>query len=88
MSHRCNGIPDCKDNFDETNCKMIFIDEQLYYKETPPISQYDKKVDILVSVAILAIEGFNEIDMKSRIKFYLSLKWYAVFQILALTITL
>ncbi len=75
MSHRCNGISDCKDNFDETNCNMIIIDKQLYYKETPPISQYDKKVDILVSVAIFAIEGFNEIDMKFSIKFFLRLKW-------------
>ena len=54
---------------------MIVIDEQLYYKETPPITQYDKKVNISVSVAVFAIEGFNEIDMKFRIKFSLSLKW-------------
>ena len=60
---------------------MILIDKQLYYKETPPLSTYNKKVDILVSVAIFAIEGFNEIDMKYRIKFSLSLKWYINFSI-------
>jgi hypothetical protein len=75
MSHLCNGISDCTENFDETYCNMIVIDEQLYYKETPPITQYDKKVNISVSVAVFAIEGFNEIDMKFRIKFSLSLKW-------------
>jgi hypothetical protein len=80
MSHRCNGISDCKDNFDETNCNMIIIDQQLYQKETPPISQYYKKVNILVSVSIFAIEGFNEIEMKYRIKFSLSLMWYVIFQ--------
>jgi hypothetical protein len=58
---------------------MILIDKQLYYKETPLLSTYDNKVDILVSVAIFAIEGFNEIDMKYRIKFSLSLKGYVNF---------
>jgi hypothetical protein len=85
MSHRCNGIPDCKDNFDETNCHMILIDEKLYQKEIPSRSKVDVKLNILVSVSILAIESFNEIDMKYRIKFSLSLNWYAVFQIIALT---
>jgi hypothetical protein len=81
MDHPCNGISDCANNFDETNCNMILIDKRLYYKETPPLSTYDNKVDILVSVAIFAIEGFNEIDMKYRIKFSLSLKWYVSFSI-------
>ena len=63
---------------------MIFIDQQLYQKEIPPLIKYDKKVNILVSVSIFAIEGFNEIDMKYRIKFSLSLKWYALFQSVAL----
>jgi hypothetical protein len=84
MSQRCNGISDCKDNFDETNCNMIFIDQKFYQKEIPPLTKHEHKVNILVSVSIFAIEGFNEIDMKYRIKFSLSLNWYAVFQIFSL----
>jgi hypothetical protein len=79
MSHRCDGISNCKDNFDEINCNMIIIDQQLYQKEIPPRSKDNYRMDILVNVSILAIEGFNEIDMKFRIKFFLSLKWYAIF---------
>jgi hypothetical protein len=75
MSYRCNGISECEKDFDETNCNMIFIDKQLYHKEIPPISKTDDKVKILVSVAIFAIEGLNEIEMKFKIKFSLSLKW-------------
>ncbi len=81
MSNRCNGISDCEDSFDETNCNMMIIDQQLYQKEIPPRSKDDDKLNILVNVSIFAIEGFNEIDMKYRIKFFLSLKWYVNFQI-------
>ena len=81
MSQRCNGISNCKDNFDETNCNMIIIDQQLYQKEIPPRSKDNDRLNILVNVSIFAIEGFNEIDMKFRIKFFLSLKWYVFFQI-------
>jgi hypothetical protein len=48
---------------------MIFIDKQLYYKETPPLSEDDAKTKVLVNVSILAIEDPNEINMKFRIKF-------------------
>jgi hypothetical protein len=75
MSQRCNGISDCKDNFDETNCNKIIIDQQLYQKEIPRLSKVDDRVKVLVNVSIFAIEGFNEIDMKFRIKFSLGLKW-------------
>jgi hypothetical protein len=80
MSQRCNGIPDCKGNFDETNCNMILIDQQLYQKEIPPLIKYKHKINIKVSVSILAIEGFNEIDMTYRIKFSFMLMWYVIFQ--------
>ncbi len=79
MSNRCNGISDCKDSFDETNCNIIFIDQHLYQKEIPPLSKIDDRVDILVNVSIHAIEGFDEIDMMFRIKFSLSLKWWVTF---------
>ncbi len=75
MSHRCNGVSNCNDNFDETNCNMILIDKQLYYKETPPLSEDDAKTKVLVNVSIFAIDDPNEIDMKFRIKFSLSLQW-------------
>jgi hypothetical protein len=75
MSNRCNGISNCQDNFDETNCNNMFVDKKLYFKEIPPISTDVEKETILVNVSIFAIEGFNEIEMKFRIKFSLSLKW-------------
>jgi len=75
MSKRCNGISNCKDSFDETHCDIIFIDKQLYYKETPPLSEDDAKTKVLVNVSILAVEDPNEINMKFRIKFSLSLQW-------------
>ena len=82
MSKRCNGISNCKDNFDETNCEMISIDKQLYYKEIPPLNEDKIKTNISVKVSIHAIEGINEIEMKFRIKFSLSLKWYVTFYLL------
>ncbi len=53
----------------------MFVDKKLYFKEIPPISTDVEKETILVNVSIFAIEGFNEIEMKFRIKFSLSLKW-------------
>jgi hypothetical protein len=75
MSQRCNGIPDCKDNFDEKNCNMIIIDKQLYQKEIPPLSKAEEKVKVLVNVSIIAIESFNEIEMVFKTKFSMNLKW-------------
>ncbi len=53
----------------------VDIDEQLYYKEFPPLNEDDSKTEILVNVSISSIEGFNEIDMTFRIKFELNIQW-------------
>jgi hypothetical protein len=75
MSKRCNGASDCISGFDETNCETVDIDEQLYYKEFPPLNEDDSKTEILVNVSISSIEGFNEIDMTFGIKFELCIQW-------------
>jgi hypothetical protein len=75
MSKRCNGASDCIGGFDETNCETVDIDEQLYYKEFPPLNEDDSKTHLLVNVSIVSIESFNEIDMSFRIKFTLSIEW-------------
>ncbi len=75
MSKRCNGASDCQDNFDETHCKTVVIDKQLYNKEFPPLKEDESKTEIIISVSISSIEGFNEIEMTFRIKFELCLMW-------------
>jgi hypothetical protein len=75
MSKRCNGASDCKDSFDETNCKTVVIDKHLYIKEFPPSNEDGSKTEIKINFTISSIEGFNEIEMTFRIKFELSIQW-------------
>ena len=75
MSKRCNGASDCMDSFDETNCKTVVINKQLYNKEFPPLKEDESKTEIMINISISSIEGFNEIDMAFRIKFELCIMW-------------
>ena len=75
MSKRCNGASDCMDSFDETNCKTVVINKQLYNKEFPPLKEDESKTEIMINISISSIEGFNEIDMTFRIKFELCIMW-------------
>ena len=81
MSKRCDGASDCVDSFDETNCKTVVINDQIYYKEFPPLNKEDGKTHLLVNVSVASIEGVNEIEMSFRIKFTLSIEWYFYFQL-------
>ena len=75
ISKRCDGASDCSDNFDETNCKIVVVNKQLYNKEFPSMNKDGSKTEIRINVTILSIEGFNEIDMTFKIRFELAIQW-------------
>ena len=72
---RCDGAQDCSDHFDETNCKLVNIDETLYHKEFPPLKKGGIKADVNVSMDILSISSFDELGMTFEITFHLQLLW-------------
>ena len=78
MWKRCNGVADCDSNFDEINCNLILIDERLYQKVYPPNEVDGSETKVNVSLSIVSIGNFQELDMTFGVKFLIQLKWYAV----------
>jgi len=72
---RCNGAPDCKDNTDESHCETVVIDKILYHKEIPPLSTNDELTNVTVSVTVISLSNFNEIEMTFAAKFVVHLEW-------------
>ena len=75
MENHCNGVSDCKNNFDELNCSMVIMDPNLYRKEYPPLQADGKGTIIKISFSILSIGSFDEIEMTFKVKFLIQLEW-------------
>ena len=61
MEQRCDEVPDCRDQSDETNCKKVHLKAN-YRKSTPPLKvqvKYNKERKVepaLVEVNITLID--------------------------------
>jgi hypothetical protein len=75
MEYHCDGVADCENNFDELNCSMLLMDQNLYRKEYPPLQMNRKGTIIKISVLIISLGNFEEIDMRFTIKFLVLLEW-------------
>ncbi len=75
MENHCDGVADCENNFDELNCSMLLMDQNLYRKEYPPLQMNRKGTIIKISFSILSFGNFEEIDMKFTVKFLILLEW-------------
>ena len=60
MEQRCNQLPDCRDRSDETNCKVLVLDNE-YNKNVPPVS-VDKGIKEVTNVSV-SIDVLNLVDI-------------------------
>ena len=73
-------IPDCDDESDELNCKILKLKEG-YNKRVPPVSKTSKKVKTLkpvavnVSLTLFKIVAIKEDDHSIQLQFRISLQW-------------
>ena len=75
MDNRCDGVSDCIDNFDESNCEMVRIERNSYHMEYPSLQKDGSETRVNISLAILSIGSFEEIAMTFTVKFLIKLQW-------------
>ena len=76
MAKRCDGVTDCEFNFDESNCNLVYINNNTYQKEYPPFQSDGSEINVTISVDIISIGNFDEIGMTFIVKFSILLEWY------------
>ena len=74
MMKRCDGISDCINDFDEINCTLVLLNEQLYRKESPPL-EMNGIIEVKVNLTILDIGIIDEIKQTVDIKFSIWIQW-------------
>ena len=74
MIKRCDGVSDCVNDFDEMNCTLVIIKEQLYRKEIPPVGS-ERVINITTSLTVLSIANIDEMKQTYVVKFNVSLHW-------------
>ena len=73
MDQRCNQLPDCRDESDEENCKILLVKDG-YNKKIPP-DFLDDPVNVSVSIELLRLVDINEERHSIDIQFDISLLW-------------
>ena len=80
MEKRCDQEPQCKDESDERNCKILVL-QHGYNKEVPPIVTTGKKTQekellpVRVSLTLQKVIAIEEDDYSISFKFKISLMW-------------
>ena len=78
MEERCNQVPNCKDQSDEVDCKLLFLKKN-YNSKVPPIvptgGSNFHPTQVEISISLLKIVGMEEVQHKIHIQFEISLEW-------------
>jgi hypothetical protein len=79
MEERCDQNPNCIDQSDEVDCKML-VKSDTYKKTIAPIL-FDKSIGISpvsvnVSIEIISLLKFKEVDMEFFLKFQIRKEWF------------
>ena len=80
MEERCDQIADCRDDSDETGCKLFALVDG-YKKDVPPINRVShwkraiKPVPIKISMRLLKMMGIAENDNTIDLQFEIILEW-------------
>ena len=61
-------------------CETVYLDENLYQKEQPPLCKESHVADVSVKVSISMIGNFNEWDSKFDSRFSIQMEWYYFFK--------
>jgi hypothetical protein len=75
LDQRCDGVPDCFDNFDEQNCNIFTTDSQNYRKELAPHERNYHMTNVWINIIIYSISSIDETDMTFTAKFSIELDW-------------
>ena len=78
MEQRCNQIPNCRDESDEVDCKLLILKKN-YNKKVPPMvpTKGDdfNKTEVWISISVLKIVSMKEVQHKIDIQFEITLEW-------------
>ena len=82
MEKRCDQKPQCKDESDERNCKILVL-QHGYNKEVPPLLVTEEKqnkegeelLPVKVSLTLQKVIAIEEVDYSISFKFKISLMW-------------
>ena len=75
MNQRCDQLPDCRDESDEKNCKVLVLMEDGYNTNVPPVISGVKKVNVSISTDLLKLVDIKEEDYSIEIQFSITLQW-------------
>ena len=80
MEQRCDQIPDCRDESDESGCQLLVVEEG-YNKNIPPITSVSETnrtvvaVPVHISINLLNVVSMEEVQHKIDFKFSIILEW-------------
>ena len=78
MEERCNQIPNCRDESDELDCKLLIL-KSSYNKNVPPIvptiGNNFNKTEVWISINLQKIVSMEEVQHKIDLQFEISLQW-------------
>ena len=78
MEERCNQVPDCRDESDERDCRMITLKDG-YNKNIPPIGRAKTggaiPANVSISITLMKVVEIEEVDHSIHLQFQISLGW-------------
>ena len=77
LRSRCDQQFDCSDKSDENGCEIVRMNKNIYQKPHPPQNgTTEDPLDVLVSLDILLMSDFREIEFSYKLKFLLGVQWF------------
>ena len=80
MDERCDQIPDCEDESDELNCKILVL-KKGYNKRVPPLGRTGgtarklEQAEVNVSLIVFKVVAIEEEDHSIQLQFQINLEW-------------
>ena len=80
MEQRCDQLPNCADESDETGCRLLVLKDS-YNKRVPPISAKSAldftivPVSVEVSIVLMEVVSIDEVDHSIQLQFEVVLSW-------------
>ena len=78
MEERCNQIPNCRDESDEVDCRLLVL-KSTYNMKVPPIISTGgnsfNQTQVAISISLLKIVRMEEVQHKIDLQFEIILEW-------------
>ena len=80
MEERCDQMPDCVDETDEMDCRILAL-KKGYNQRVPPVGKISgkakrlKKVEVNVSLTLFKVVAIEEEDHSIQLQFQIILEW-------------